>query len=35
MSIESVLILLLCLEGVTDLPIAPQDEAGLTRKLEM
>ena len=28
-------ILLLCLEGVTDLPSAPQDEAGLTRKLEM
>ena len=26
---------LLCLEGVPDLPGAPQDEAGLTRKFEM
>ena len=27
-------ITLLCLEGVLDLPGAPQDEAGLTRKFE-
>ena len=25
---------LLCLDGVPDLPIAPQDEAGLTKKFE-
>ena len=27
-------ITLLCLEGVPDLPGAPQDEAGLTRRFE-
>ena len=32
---EGKLGVLLCLEGVTDLPSAPQDEAGLTRKLDL